>query len=1692
MRHLQIYTLLVIFTFLSFKSSSQYLISYPEAASDLTVCQSSQAIRIRVDILATTSNDTVAITFPPGITMNTGFINVISSNGLTLTLGSTAGNVSKFSLGTGTHTAGQFIDFKVSQNAGCIARDSSLNGANFKNNITVYGSAGSVSETNPSTNSYNVKYPSIVMTSPTAISNATVGSNYIRNFTITNGSATCTNILRFYLVYPNAVNSLNSISFNGNIQTPVSTSGDTLFFAISGTSLSANGLLCNGQSVNIVENVKVLKTCNNITSYGSSWGCGIPVSTWCQQEQKTAIITPAAGSPNYTSYTTSIVNFINKCSPITASHRFTNGGTGDPTQAGMYNISLSLGQGPYAITQGGLASGISYSNFTIGGNSVPINIVGSFAQGSLNNYFNFDPDGPGGLADLDGDGFFDDLPGGQSLTLNATLNFNCTGNLTCGSNEMQMWVQNGKLTYQNICGELLTPENKWSSGYNHYEWAFTATGYVPANIVGGTPFQATMDAGWYINISAFNTANTVYRWTLTLPAGVSVASPANPLYGGVATTYTQVGNVVTITSPNATFAAAKINLVYTCGAGGSVNIPYTLDKINDIVAGCFCDARLVCGTFTMNVSCPTSCPAGVSNYIPKVRRSDFALGWTTTAMTTKQNAASISAYDLSKALYLDTILITMKGKQNGAATNMHLELELDKTSGGVDKLSPVSVAVSVYRAGVLVNQATITASSSIYSTATVQSIDWNISTAFPTGIFANDSVVTVSKYVVSTNSGLPQSDVQSGKWMRLYNLAGATKLWCGNFVPEMFLVGTYAINGTNPYQASGCTSVTLGGGSNYIARRFNSSGSYYQNEYRPVIYIDSFDITLNNNYTLENVTFTTWQGVNGTLIIPTALPGNVYRFKNTGSIPALFLTVENTYGGNILTTVKATCSTDGTEIINRKFYTKDYYYAHQGLPTPAIHKTTFGAGSANLVNNPAGFSTGIGYSTSSKPNIDIINQTGTVNAYTNALSWNIRVNSVGANTAPYVWFAIPSNAGILVSSVVDAATNTPITGTAYPGGRIYQVSTAGIPSGTSRDYVINATLANCNTDSLKLYSGWNCGSYPTSPSLYTCSKDSLYLKVIPQNTSTQIAFTTTPSNPVSACTPLNYQARIQNAGGANFRNTRFIVTVPNGLTMGTLQAEYPSGSGVWTTLSASISGTNYTYDVSSLTAYPVLGIPGTVQATSNSQREINVRWTFTVTCNFASGSSFQIRTRSDNPCGSLVQGSNVPIYSSTISINGVTSPYALATATTVSSPNINCNSVTTITAQSTVVGGSTSSNATLNITLPAGFTYVPGSISTSGPNPPTFTSTSTSGGIQTVRFNLPSGVTSGNTINYSFQISGSVGTGCGTLPIVFQSYEQTATIPCSTAPTGFCATSQVQTEYYSTNINLMKPNLVVTASTSYQNAYNSAQFFTFYTLQNQGTTALPSTNPFTVNYYCANGSGNPTGGIIASSIHTANIPVNGSMSFSDTLPNPCGYLQNFVAVISNSTNCICNQVQQLFSPIVNLGIDLVYLDVEKTSERSAKIKWQTNTETNTDFYSVERSNDMLSWINIGTVAAAGNSESLINYSYNDNEVSSGIYYYRLKQFDINGEFTTYGPQSIIFGGNNSILAIPNPSNTGIFTISGASEKGEISIFDSKGLLISYGSLSSSSVIDLSRFDAGIYVAHIVDENNLSTLRLVKK
>ena len=68
------------------------------------------------------------------------------------------------------------------------------------------------------------------------------------------------------------------------------------------------------------------------------------------------------------------------------------------------------------------------------------------------------------------------------------------------------------------------------------------------------------------------------------------------------------------------------------------------------------------------------------------------------------------------------------------------------------------------------------------------------------------------------------------------------------------------------------------------------------------------------------------------------------------------------------------------------------------------------------------------------------------------------------------------------------------------------------------------------------------------------------------------------------------------------------------------------------------------------------------------------------------------------------------------------------------------------------------------------------------------------------------------------------------------------------------------------------------------------------------------------------------------------------------------------------------------------------------------LNWETATEVSNYGFDVERSTDKINWSKISFINGHGNSNSTKQYSYTDSKISSGKYYYKLKQIDTDGAF----------------------------------------------------------------------------------------
>jgi hypothetical protein len=143
----------------------------------------------------------------------------------------------------------------------------------------------------------------------------------------------------------------------------------------------------------------------------------------------------------------------------------------------------------------------------------------------------------------------------------------------------------------------------------------------------------------------------------------------------------------------------------------------------------------------------------------------------------------------------------------------------------------------------------------------------------------------------------------------------------------------------------------------------------------------------------------------------------------------------------------------------------------------------------------------------------------------------------------------------------------------------------------------------------------------------------------------------------------------------------------------------------------------------------------------------------------------------------------------------------------------------------------------------------------------------------------------------------------------------------------------------------------------------------------------------------------------------------------------------------------------LIESSVVLPIELVSF-AAKCASSKVEITWETASEQNNDYFTIEKSLDGINFYTLNTVNASGNNSRGQKYHSEDNESFNGIVYYRLKQTDKNGASKTFHVISASGCGSagSSVAVYPNPS-AGSFNVDVAGKAGDqvsVSVMDVVG------------------------------------------
>lgn len=200
-------------------------------------------------------------------------------------------------------------------------------------------------------------------------------------------------------------------------------------------------------------------------------------------------------------------------------------------------------------------------------------------------------------------------------------------------------------------------------------------------------------------------------------------------------------------------------------------------------------------------------------------------------------------------------------------------------------------------------------------------------------------------------------------------------------------------------------------------------------------------------------------------------------------------------------------------------------------------------------------------------------------------------------------------------------------------------------------------------------------------------------------------------------------------------------------------------------------------------------------------------------------------------------------------------------------------------------------------------------------------------------------------------------------------------------------------------------------------------------------------------------------------------------NFSSWSSPPAGSVNTVSNTLTVNGVSDYNSAWALVGSNAPLPVELLYFSATAIDNKVVECKWSTASETNNDYFIVERSKDGYVFEEAGRVDGAGNSSHTLYYTFTDGQPYSGVSYYRLKQVDFDGLYTYSDIAAVnIFGSNGGLFVYPNPftTQTGIrFSVTNGG-KVSLKIYDAIGKEIEtlFDSETEPGEIYTIRYEAG--------------------
>ncbi|MBX2960360.1 MAG: T9SS type A sorting domain-containing protein, partial [Flavobacteriales bacterium] len=165
------------------------------------------------------------------------------------------------------------------------------------------------------------------------------------------------------------------------------------------------------------------------------------------------------------------------------------------------------------------------------------------------------------------------------------------------------------------------------------------------------------------------------------------------------------------------------------------------------------------------------------------------------------------------------------------------------------------------------------------------------------------------------------------------------------------------------------------------------------------------------------------------------------------------------------------------------------------------------------------------------------------------------------------------------------------------------------------------------------------------------------------------------------------------------------------------------------------------------------------------------------------------------------------------------------------------------------------------------------------------------------------------------------------------------------------------------------------------------------------------------------------------------------------------------------------------------------------------LKWSTAVEINNNYFEIEKSLNGMLFEKIAQVTGAGNSNTVNNYQFIDNDAYKGVSYYRLKQIDYDGAMSYSSVVAVKQSLRAEVSIFPNPTVDKVKMNFVSKEDGVYRIVVSDVSKVIYertlAVARGNKIVNFDSFNElakGFYIIQIIDENGniIKTERVVKQ